>query len=183
MFFFLEKKQGRCSTDSKIIEQTRFFIIYFLNMRFPQLAFAPCWRRDNGFFNWTMALVDSLSKLNETFRNVIRGFPFNDYSCVFPSLGWAIWCRWNINLTLIKHDLACTSCVPGAENGSSIEKDETKKIHTHSYKHSFALIHFNLFLFATLGVCFRLTTRFTGHKHSRTDIVEGISALSSTLVC
>lgn len=61
--------------------------IYFLNVRFPPLAFSSL---------LTTWIVDALTGQWHSFvktqrkgsRNVIKGFPFNDYSCVFPSIGW-----------------------------------------------------------------------------------------------
>lgn len=43
---------------------------------------------DSGCTNWTMALADSfIETQRKGSRNVIKGFPFNDYSCGFPSVG------------------------------------------------------------------------------------------------
>lgn len=43
---------------------------------------------DSGCTNWSMALADSfIETQRKGSRNVIKGFPFNDYSCGFPSVG------------------------------------------------------------------------------------------------
>lgn len=91
---------------------------------------------DSGCTNWRMALADSFVEAQRKgSRNVIKGFPFNDYSCVFPSVGETLTLHWSNDFrcppTKLCH-LACTSsCVPGVVN-CSIEKDKKNK-NTHTF--------------------------------------------------
>lgn len=141
-----------------------------------------------------MALADSfIETQRKGSRNVIKGFPFNDYSCGFPSVGETLTLHWLNDFRCPSTklwDLACTSsCVPVVVN-CSIEKDKKKtKIHTHSYKHSFALIHFNPLPIPTLGVSFPgnhtiyWTQTFTNGNRWRESSVFKYTRLFGSLLC
>lgn len=150
---------------------------------------------DSECTNWTMALADSfIETQRKGSRNVIKGFPFNDYSCDFPSVGETLTLHWLNDFRCPPTklcDLACiSSCVPGVVN-CSIERQKKKQkyTHTHSYKHSFALIQFNPLPIATLGVSFPVnhtiywTQTFTNGNSWRHSSVFNYTHLFGSLLC